>query len=184
MYPNSEIDNDHMLCISRRWTIVDRHSGYKFQIPIADNFKVEQCTHTYEVHLQPYIRYANTLVFNRDSLFMSYHFQAWAATKGILLQPSTAYYQQTDGQTEIVNKEVVTGVCAYELEGDQCVKKLPEIQLTLNNRYSSSRGSSQFHTLYRFTPRFGQAQMSYPFNQIVAEPDRHAQVTNNLKLAK
>ena len=174
MYPNIEIDEEHMLCISRIWTIVDRHSGYKFLIPILDNFKAEQCTRTYEVHLLPFIVYPKTIVFDRASLFMSDHFQAWAASKGILLEPSTAYHQQTDGRTEIVNNEVVTIVRACELEGDQCVKKLPEIELKLNSRYNSSRGSSPFHTLYGFTPRFGQAQMRYPLNKIVADTDRHA----------
>ena len=64
---------------------------------------------------------------------MSDHFQGWAALKGILLEPSTAFHQQTDGTTEIVNKEVVTIVRACELERDQCVKKLPELQLKLNS---------------------------------------------------
>ena len=114
---------------------------------------------------------------------MSDHFQAWAASKGIRLEPSTAYYQPTDGQTEIVNTEVVTIVYACEFEGDQWAKKLPEIQLKPNSRYNLSRGSSPFHTLYIFIPRFSQAQMAYPLNEIVAEPDRHAQVTNNLKQA-
>ena len=50
MYPNIEVDKAHMLCISRVWTIVDRHSGFKFPIRIPDNFKAEQCTGTYEVH--------------------------------------------------------------------------------------------------------------------------------------
>ena len=56
---------------------------------------------------------------------MSDHFQAWAASKGILLEPATTYHQQTDGQTEIVNEEVVNMVHACESEGDQWVKKLP-----------------------------------------------------------
>ena len=76
MYPNIEIHNDHMLCISHIWTIVDCHSGNKFRIPITDNFRGEQCTRTYEVHLLPYIRYPNIIVFERDSLFMLDHFQA------------------------------------------------------------------------------------------------------------
>ena len=184
MYPNIEIDNHHMLCISRIWTIVDTHSGYTFLIPIPDNFKAEQCTGTNEVHLLPYVGYPNIIVFDRVSLFMSDHFQAWAASKGILLEASTAYHQQTDGETEIVNKEVVAIVRACELEGDQRVKKLPEIQLKLNSRYNSSRGSSPCPTLYGFTPRFGQAQMPYPLNKIVADTDRHAQVIHNLKIAK
>ena len=115
---------------------VDRHSGYKLLIQIPDNFKAEQCTCTYEVHLLPYIVFPNSIVFDRDSLFMSDHFQAWAASKAILLELSTGHSQQTDGQTEFVNKEVVTIVRACELEADQWVKKLPEIQLKLNNRYN------------------------------------------------
>ena len=115
---------------------------------------------------------------------MSDHFQAWAASKGILLEPSTAYHQQTDGQTEIVKKEVVTIVRACELEGDQWVKKLPELQLKFNSRYNSSCGSSPFHTLYGFTPRSGRARLPYPLNKIVADTDRHAQGTNKLKIEK
>ena len=49
---------------------------------------------------------------------MSYNFQAWAASKGILLELSCAYHQQTGGQPEIVNKSVGTIVCAYELVDD------------------------------------------------------------------
>ena len=76
MYPNIEIDNDHMLYIRRIWTIDDRHRAYKFPVPIPDNFKAEQCTRTYEGHVFPYIGYSNTIVFDRDSLIMSAHFQA------------------------------------------------------------------------------------------------------------
>ena len=64
------------------------------------------------------------------------------------------------------------------------MKKLPEIQLKLNNRYNSSHGSSPFHTLYGFTTRFGQPQLPYPLIKIVAKTDRHAEVTKNLKLEK
>ena len=127
MYTNPEIGNDHMLCILRLWTLVNRHSASKFPVPIHDKFKAELCTRTYEVHVLPYIEYANTIVFNRDSLFMSDHFQAWPASQGILLEPSTVYHQQTDGQPAIVNTEVVTIVRACEFEGDQWVKTLPEI---------------------------------------------------------
>ena len=115
---------------------------------------------------------------------MSHHFQAWAASKRILLEPSTPYHQQTDGQTENVNKEVVPIVRACELEGDQWVKKLPEIQLNLNRRYHSSHRISPFHAPHGLTPRFGQAQIPYPLHKIVADTHRHAQITHTLKSAK
>ena len=118
------------------------------------------------------------------SQFMSDHFQGWAASQGMLLERSRAYQQQTDSQTEIVNTVVVTIVRACELEGDQWVKNLPEIQLKLNSSYNSSRSSSAFHTLYGFRATFSQEQMPYPLNKIVAESDRHAQLTNDLKRTK
>ena len=115
MHPAIEIHKNHMLCISRICTIVHLHNDYKFLIPIPDNFKAKPCIRTDDVHLLPYIGYSNAIVFNRHSWCMSYHFQAWAASKGILLEPSTTYHQQTDGQTAIVNKAVVTIVRACEL---------------------------------------------------------------------
>ena len=77
--------NDHILCISRIWSIVDRRSGYKFLMSIPDNYEAEQCTRTYEVHLLPNVAYHNSIVFDRDRLLISDHFQAWAASEGILL---------------------------------------------------------------------------------------------------
>ena len=114
---------------------------------------------------------------------MSDHFQGWAASNRILLEPSTLYHQQTDGQSEIVNQEVVTIVPAYEIEADQWVKKLEEIPLRLNSTCNWSRRRSPFHTLYAFTLRFGLPQMHYPLNKVVAHTDRHVQLTNILKQA-
>ena len=93
MFPNIDIENYHVLCILSTWTIVDRHRGYEFLIPILNNFKAEQWTRTCEVHLLHYVEYTNTIVFDRDSLFMSDHLQARAGSKDILLELSTAYRQ-------------------------------------------------------------------------------------------
>ena len=184
MYSTMTVDDDYELCISRVWTIVYRHSGYKYPIPILHKLKAEKCTHTYEVYLLPYIGFLNMIVFHSNSLFISVHFHTWAASKGTLLEPATAYHQQTDEQTEIVNKEAVTIIGACNLEVDTCVQKVPEIQRKLKSRYHSSFSSSPFHTLYGLTARFGQGKMPYPLNKIVADIERHAQVTDNLVLPK
>ena len=115
---------------------------------------------------------------------MSDHFPAWGPSKGILLQTSTAYHQEMEGQTYSGKKEVGTIVRACELEENQSLNELSEIQLKRNRRYNLSCGSSPFHTLHVFTPRFGQAQMLQPLHKIVESTDRYAQVTNDIKLAK
>ena len=103
LYPNIPIGEDHIVCISRLWMIVDRQTGFKFLIPTADNFTAEQCTATFDTHVVPTMEYRYCIVFDRDILFISLHFQSWAASKGIKLEPSTSYHPQIDGQSEIVN---------------------------------------------------------------------------------
>ena len=92
LYPNIPEGEDHIICISRLWTIVDRQSGFKFLIPILDNFSAKQCTAAFDRHVVPTMGYPYCIVLNRDILFMSAQFQSWAASKGIKLKPSTAYH--------------------------------------------------------------------------------------------
>ena len=37
LHPNIPVAEDHIICISRLWTIVDSQSGIKFLIPVPDN---------------------------------------------------------------------------------------------------------------------------------------------------
>jgi len=69
-----------------------------FLIPVSDNLTAEKCTDTFDKHVASVIGYPYYIVFDRDTLFMSDHFKHLAARKGIKLEPSTAYYPQTDGQ--------------------------------------------------------------------------------------
>ena len=41
LYQNIPVGEYHILCISRLWTIVDRQAGFKFLIPVPDNFTAE-----------------------------------------------------------------------------------------------------------------------------------------------
>ena len=77
--------------------IVDRQSGFKFLIPVSDNFTPEQCTATFDSYVFSTIGYPNCIVFDRNTVFMLSHFQSWAVSKGIKLEPSTACHPQTDG---------------------------------------------------------------------------------------
>ena len=107
-----------MVCISRHWMIVNRKSGYQFLIPVIDNFNAEQYTATFDTHVVLTMRYLYCIVFDRETLFMSSHFQSWAASNGIKLEPSTAYHSQTDGQSEIVNKEIMQVARSCTAEGN------------------------------------------------------------------
>ena len=107
LYTNIPLGEDHIVSISRLCTIVNRQSGFKFLILLPDNFTAEQCTATFDTHVAPTTEYSYCIVFDQDTLFMSSHFQSWAASKGIKLEPSTTYHPQTDGQSETVNNEII-----------------------------------------------------------------------------
>ena len=64
---------------------------------------------------------------------MSDQFKDGAARKGIKLEPSTTYYSQTDGQSEIANKAILQAARPCKVEGNEWLHKLSEIQLKLNS---------------------------------------------------
>jgi len=97
LYTDIPLEDDHMICFSRLWAIVCRQSGFMFLISVLDNLTAEKCTDTFDMHVASVIGYPYYIVFDRDTLFMSDHFQDWAARKRIKLELSTAYHPQTDG---------------------------------------------------------------------------------------
>jgi len=116
LYQNIPLEDDHMNCFSRLWTIVCRQSGFLFLIQVSDNRMAEKCTDTFDKYVASVIGYPYYLVFDRDSLFMSDHFKDWVARKGIKLEPSTAYHPQMDGQSEIAKKAILQATRACKVE--------------------------------------------------------------------
>jgi len=74
LYPNITLEDDHMICFSRLWSIVCRQSGFMFLILVSDKLTVEKCTDTFDTHVVSIIGYPYYIVFNRDTVFMSDHF--------------------------------------------------------------------------------------------------------------
>ena len=64
LYSNIPVGEDHIVCISQLWTIVDRQSGFKVLIPTPDNFTAEQCTATFDTHVVSTMGYLYYIVFD------------------------------------------------------------------------------------------------------------------------
>ena len=107
LYPNIPLEDDQIISFSRLWKIVSRQSGFMFLILVSDNLKAEKYTDTFDTHVTSVFGYPYYIVFDRDTLFMSDHFKDSAARKGFKLEPSTAYYPMTDGQSEIANEAIL-----------------------------------------------------------------------------
>jgi len=57
LYPNIPLEDDHIICFSRLWTIVCRQSGFMFLIPVSDNLTAEKGTDTFDTHVASLIGY-------------------------------------------------------------------------------------------------------------------------------
>jgi len=75
LYPNIPLEDDHMICFSRLWTIVCKQSGFMFLIPVSDNLTAEKCTDTFDTYIASVIGYLYYIGFDRDTIFMSDHFK-------------------------------------------------------------------------------------------------------------
>ena len=94
-------------------------------------------------------------------------------SKGIKLEPSTAYHPQTDGQSEIVNKEIMQVARACKGEGNKWLSKILEIQLRLNSRYNASCRNNLFITVLGFDAKLGRDTFPYPINKYQTATERH-----------
>jgi len=75
LYPNILLEDDHIICFSKLWTIVCRQSGFMFLIPVSDNLTAEKGTDTFDIYIASNIGYPYCIVFDRATLFMSDHFK-------------------------------------------------------------------------------------------------------------
>ena len=105
-------------------------------------------------------------------------------SKGIKLEPSTAYHPQTDGQSEIVNKGIIQVAKACKAEGNEWLSKIPEIQLRLNSRYNTSRRNKPFVTVLGFDAKLGLHTIPYPINKYQTATEPHNDISHPLTNAK
>ena len=151
-----------MVQFSKLLVIVCRHSKYKFLIPVNTDITSQQVVEIMDKFIFPTTGYPVSITLDRDPLFTSYIFTEWARNKGTRLDFSSGHHPQTDGQTEIVNKELRQVLRVIREEGSNWLAKIPEIQFKLNSRYDASRKLSPFQTVYGFNPRVKPPTLPYP----------------------
>jgi hypothetical protein len=93
------------------------------------------------------------IVFNKDSRITS-KFWAEVCTYSVIKQRlSTAFYLQTNGQTEILNQILKGYLRAYtSLKQLNWAKLLPSAEYVYNNSRSSSTKITLFKALYSYNP--------------------------------
>ncbi|GKB98668.1 retrotransposable element Tf2 [Tanacetum coccineum] len=86
------------------FVVIDRLTKYAYFIPMSHLFTASQVVqvllgNVYKLHGMP-----NTIVSDRDKIFINQFWQSLFKVMLVQLNLSTAYHPQTDGQTEVVNK--------------------------------------------------------------------------------
>ena len=89
-----------------------------------------------------------------------------------------------DGQSEIMDKEIMQVARAYKADGNKLLSKMLEIQLRLNLRYNTSTRNNPFVTLFGFDAKLGLDTFPYHINKYQPATERHNGTSQALTNAK
>ncbi|GKB56728.1 putative reverse transcriptase domain-containing protein [Tanacetum coccineum] len=132
------------------WVIVDRLTKSPHFLPIREDFKMDRLARFYLNEIVVRHGVTISIVSDRDSCFTSRFWQSMQKVLGTQLDMSTAYYPQTDGQSEctIQTFEDMLKACVMDFRGSWDVH-IPLVEFSYNNRYHSSVRCAPFEALYR-----------------------------------
>ena len=84
--------------------VVDRLSKYAHFIPVTHPYTAKSIAQLFLDNIYKLHGLPETIVSDRDKVFMSLFWQSLFKMLQVQLKMSTAYHPETDGQTEVVNK--------------------------------------------------------------------------------
>jgi hypothetical protein len=121
------------------WVIVDRLTKVAHFIPVRTNYTGAKLAELYMAQIVCLHGESKKIVSDRGSQFTSRFWQKLQECLDTLLNFSSAYHPQTDGQTERTNQVLEDMLRAYALKhGDSWDKSLPYAEFSYNNSYKVS----------------------------------------------
>ena len=136
--------------------IVDRLTKLVRFIPCKSTITADATAKLFIKHVFKDFGLAQTMLSDRDTLFVSNFWQSLFKQLGTILPMSCGYHPQTDGQTEIMNKTLEGMLRPYvgaphrqQLWEDY----LPLVEFAYNSTPQTSTGKSPFELMYGFQPR-------------------------------
>ena len=141
--------------------LVDRFTKFAHFIGLSHPFTAQEVAQIFLDQIISLHWVLRTIVLDRDKICSSLMWQELFKSLGVRLHMSTAYYPETDGQTERVNQCLKNYLCCLCLAHPcQWHKWLSLVQWWNNSCYHTSIKMSPFQALYGYKPSYLPATMS------------------------
>jgi len=101
-HKTTQVSYDHV------WVIMDRFSKYTIILPLPLNYTAEHLINIYYNSLYAFFGLLQDIVTDRDVLFTLLAWKKFCIGNNISQSMSSAYHAETDGQSEIANKSIIT----------------------------------------------------------------------------
>ncbi|GKA93493.1 putative reverse transcriptase domain-containing protein [Tanacetum coccineum] len=131
------------------WVIVNRLTKSAHFLPIKETDSMEKLTRQYLKEVVSRHGVPVSIIFYQDSKFTSHLCKSLNEAQRTQLDMSTAYYPQTDGQSERTIQTLENMLRAYVMDFRKgWDRHLPLIEFSYNNSYHTSIKAAPFEELY------------------------------------
>ena len=131
------------------WVVVDRLTKSVHFLPVRTDYSLDKLSELYIKEIVLLHGIPISIISDRDSRFSSIVWGKLQEALGTRLNFSTAFYPQTDGQSEIVIQimEDMLRSCVIDYEGSWD-RHIPLVEFVYNNSFQSSIGMAPYEALY------------------------------------
>ncbi|KAL1556703.1 hypothetical protein AAHA92_12288 [Salvia divinorum] len=133
--------------------VVDRLSKYAHFASLPTRFDALRVAQLFVNTVVRHHGFPKTLVSDRDSVFLNATWEEMMRLSGTKLHFSTAYHPQSDGQTEVRNRDLEQYLRAFTADKpSKWANFLPWAELALNCFHHAGLGTSPYRALYGRDP--------------------------------